>query len=235
MKTPAPSRYQSENVVLKRRVFFHEEKIKRNRANRSFKEVKGNRSIHSILSGDGGCSLDTRELSCYCDQCLDGKYEDCLNCSYVEQWKTQELERETGGHRSTRVSRGDTADAITVIKSLISRGSVVAIASADRGAEYYLLQVTSDGAETLKTEETDDWGGTYPPGAEVIRGNFLIKKQAEDTPYRYHVDSDKVAFVYAATARYICPELESSLYEDDQLICLTEDLHIEILESLNGF
>ena len=45
LKTPAPSRYQSENVQLKRRIFFYVENVNRNRRARYFKEVKGNRAI----------------------------------------------------------------------------------------------------------------------------------------------------------------------------------------------
>ena len=34
---------------------------------------------------------------------------------------------------------------------------------------------------------------------------------------------------------YICPELESQLSNDRQVIELSEQLHLDILESLNGF
>ena len=50
LKTPAPSRYQSVNVQLKTQVFFYVEKVDRDRRGRYFKEVKGNRSIRSVLS-----------------------------------------------------------------------------------------------------------------------------------------------------------------------------------------
>ena len=37
MKSPAPSRYQSENVELKHRVFFYAAKVNRERAHQHFK------------------------------------------------------------------------------------------------------------------------------------------------------------------------------------------------------
>ena len=45
LKAPAPSRYQSENVQLKRQIFFYVDKVNRDRRGRYFKEVKGNRAI----------------------------------------------------------------------------------------------------------------------------------------------------------------------------------------------
>ena len=60
MKDPAPSRYQSESVKVKRRIFFYDGDILLNRRDRYFKEVRGNRSIHAVVSTDGGCSISTR-------------------------------------------------------------------------------------------------------------------------------------------------------------------------------
>ena len=68
--------------------------------------------------------------------------------------------------------------------------------------------------------------------SEIIRGHFLIK---DDTNlFQYRIDATKIAYVYAATVRYICPELENSS-DGEGHICLTEDLHLEIMELLNGF
>ena len=115
---------------------------------------------------------------------------------------------------------------------MVSKDSVVAIASCDRGCNYYLLKVTGDGTEVLEVEDRDQWGEAYPPGAEIIRGHFLIK---DDTNlFQYRIDATKIAYVYAATVRYICSELENSPDGEGRL-CLTEDLHLEIMESLNGF
>ena len=49
---------------------------------------------------------------------------------------------------------------LEAIKHLATKDAIVAIASADRGEEYYLLQVIGDGPDVLLTEERDDWGAT---------------------------------------------------------------------------
>ena len=43
------------------------------------------------------------------------------------------------------------------MKDLFTKGSVVAIASGDPGEDYYLLQVTGQRAEIVKTLAKDDW------------------------------------------------------------------------------
>ena len=93
------------------------------------------------------------------------------------------------------------------IKHLATKDSIVAIASGDRGTEYYLLQVIGDRPEVLSIEETDDWGSTYPPGAEILRGYFLVRKRGGSSPYNYELVREKKTAIYAATIRYICPEL----------------------------
>ena len=230
MQDPAPLRYQSECVKVKRRIFFYDDNINRNRRDRYFKKVKGNRSIHAVMSTDGGCTLSSRCLSCYCDPCLDCNYKACENSNYVSGWEEQDLEQEEGHHR-TAVTRSDVSTTIEVIKDLAAKHAIVAIASADRGEDYYLLQVTSDGPEVLEAEESDQWGASYPPGSEVMRGWFLIGNTRGKPPYKYKKNVQKQAIVYAATIRYICPELN----ENEHIYDIPEELHLDILESLNGF
>ena len=122
---------------------------------------------------------------------------------YVDNWEEQELEREHG-HQQSVVTRGDVSDALQGIKQLATKG---AIASAHKGEDYYLLQITGDGPEVISAEESDDWGASYPPGAEIIRGYFLIRKHTRHFPFHYQLNLEKKAAVYAATMRFICPEL----------------------------
>ena len=95
IKEPAPSRYQSECVKVKCRIFFYDDNILHNRRDRFFVEI-GNRAIHAITSTDGGCSVSSRQLSCYCDACLDCQYESCKNSAHVDEWED--------GHHSTVVT-----------------------------------------------------------------------------------------------------------------------------------
>ena len=104
LKEPAPSCYQSENVALKRRLFFYVDSVNRDRPHRLFTDVKDNRAIHSILTSGNGNSLDTRQLSCYCSNCIDGNYDVCEDKEYVDEWESIEVgqERGYGQQRATR-------------------------------------------------------------------------------------------------------------------------------------
>ncbi|CAH3173995.1 unnamed protein product, partial [Porites evermanni] len=97
----------------------------------------------------------------------------------------------------------------------------------DPGEEYYLLKMTGNGPEHLRKRVKDDWGMCFPPGAEVTTrrslSSFLLYRER------------KLTVVYAATARYTCPELETQISNDREIIELSEQIHLDILESLNGF
>ena len=145
------------------------------------------------------------------------------------------MEREHG-HQPFVVTRGDVADALEGIKQLATKDAIVAIAAADRGEDYYLLQVTGEGPEVITAEESDDWGASYPPGAEIIRGHFLVRKRTRLPPYHYQLNVEKTAAVYAATMRFICPELcVSDISATPPVYEIPEALHMDILESLHGF
>ena len=94
-KDPAKVSFQSRSVQLSKRLFFYVENNNRKRAGRSFKEIIGNRQIHSIKADERPGSLLTRHLPCYCDNCLDGNKEDCYNKHFVDSWKAVHAEKET--------------------------------------------------------------------------------------------------------------------------------------------
>ena len=122
LKTPAPSRYQSENVQLKRRIFFYVDKVNRDRRGRYFKEVKGNRGIHSVLSGSNSCSIRTPQLSCYCENCIEEDYEACQNGDYVSDWQTVLMETET--LQQNRVTtRSDASENVSSVKELLAKNT----------------------------------------------------------------------------------------------------------------
>ena len=138
LQEPAPTTYQASSVKLARRVFFYIDKLDPRQSGRRFKEIKGNRAIHSIMSGDQGCELSVRRLSCYCDECLEGMFIFCHNKNYVEQWEDVQMEQEsTTSDRSTRSAESDSQE---MLKDLVVRDTIVAIASGDVDEDYYLTQ-----------------------------------------------------------------------------------------------
>ena len=232
LKTPAPSRYQSENVQLKTQVFFYVEKVNRDRRERYFKEVKGNRSIHSVLSGNNSCQIQTHQLSSYCENCIEENYDACKNGDYVSAWQSDQLETETP-QQSRATTRSETSETLNSIKDLLSKNTVVAIASGDPGEEYYLLKITGNGPEHLEKRLKDDWGMSFLSRAEVLRGHFFVRHE-DLSLHSYYLEKGKAAVGYGATARYICPQLQSRPANNTEIVELSEQLHQDI-QSLNGF
>ena len=228
LSEPSSTRYKSQSVGLKRRIFFYVEHHQRNRRNRKFKQIKGSRQIHSILATDesAGSRLKTRLLSCYCDHCLAGDYGACENRGYVDDWEEIDIEPEVSARRVTRAEVVEQRDGI---KELVSEGSYVAIASGDPGEDYYLLKV-SERPKVLQQLAKDDWGATYPAGAEVLSGHFLLPVPGSSRDYK--IDYTRRALVYASTARFLCTDLRPLSLHTFQV---TEEEHLDILQSMDGF
>ena len=219
---------------LSRRVFFYVEASDRNRPRRHFKEIKGNRAIHSILARGQGGQLEVRDLSCYCDNCINENYEQCVNTAHVKKWENQVLEVENTNRRATRA---DVTDFRESIVDLVSKNSTVAIASGDASDDYYLLKVISEQPEILQNPVKDDWGARYPAGAKVLRGNFYERVNCSSVPQNvlFKLVSGKIAYVYAATVRFICSDLQECFVDGSKLFKLFESEHLDILDSLDGF
>lgn len=82
----------------------------------------------------------------------------------------------------------------------------------------------------------DDWGMHFARGTEVVRGHFFVRQEDDSSSmHSYHLEKGKAAIVYAATAHYICPGLQSRVRNNTEVIELPEELHLDILESLDGF
>ena len=104
------------------------------------------KSADTQRSHFNGLKLNTRFLSCYCDNCFDGQYDDCENREWVEPWQVIEIEQERS---ERRVTRSDSEGQQVGIKDLIAENSIVAIASGDPGEDYYLMKVTKHRPEEL--------------------------------------------------------------------------------------
>lgn len=104
-------------------------------------------------------------------------------------------------NRRTSTTRSQAAERAFAIKELVTKDAVVAIAAADAGQEYYLLQATGNGPKILQAATADDWGMRFPPGAEVFRGYFFEKSasNAASELHRFRLNRERIACVYAAT------------------------------------
>ena len=98
-----------------------------------------------------------------------------------------------------------------------------------------MLKVTGNGPEVLTENATDDWSCTYRAGAEVFRGNFLVAETAVSKDHLYKLSTTKKAMVYATTARFICTNLQTKETMNGTFNKVNDDLHLDILRSLDGF
>ena len=97
----------------------------------------------------------------------------------------------------------------------------------------YIYTTPSDGSKILQNVATDEWDNTFPPGAEVICGNFY---EAESVAQRvYTLNEEKNAIVYAATIRFICSDFVIKQINGKDCFQILEDQHLDILDALEGF
>lgn len=101
-----------------KRTLFYIEDINHDRPERSnfCKTLKGTRKVQAV-QGVTGMSIRTRNLSCFCNGCLDGD-SDCINEQYVNDWTLQKLDkgrpmtvvRARGERRGGSLTRGEHYD-----------------------------------------------------------------------------------------------------------------------------
>ena len=157
-----------------------------------------------------------------------------VRTEYVDEWESIEVGQERG-YRHQRAMRVDIEEQWEGIKDLVSKGAVIAITSGDPREEYYLMKVTGNDPEVLDKMAEDDWSSSYPAGAEILRGLFYVSVLSKSRRRMYKLNKKKQAMVYAATARFICPEFLAEENRNEKLCKVSEGLHLDILGSLEGF
>ncbi|EDO31600.1 predicted protein [Nematostella vectensis] len=158
----------TSNTSLSKRIYFHipvkgEGAVAR-RSDRTFKELKGIRKLHSVKTTPVQCKISTRLRSCLCFGCIEG--EECENREFVDEWKEIILTREEAV-ATTRQNQesGEIDMSVNGMASIVKAGSVVAIAAEDDNAyDYYLFKVSSDGAIVLNEHVLDDYNAAYQKG-----------------------------------------------------------------------
>ena len=172
-----------------------------------------------------------RHLTFYCNSCLDEDYKHCSNEAFVENWRVAYVQPQ--GMTERRITRSEVIEEHDDPKQLVCKDSIIAIAAADRGEDYYLLKVTSEGEELLQRSERDGFMQRYCKGSSIFRGNFF--NRLSDNILHFTIDLTKQAIVLSETVRYLCPELEEFYDKDEDLTVfrITEQEHLDILDCLN--
>ena len=165
---------------------------------------------------------------------FDRRLRPCVNAAHVNAWQKHILELEAPERRATHADISELREGIV---GLITKDSTVAIASGDALADYYLLRVLSDQPEILERPVKDAWNARYPTGAKIIRGFFYDRVNCDSSSpdLYYQLIGDKIAYVYAATVRFICSDLQECSVGESKVFKLLEAEHLDILNSLDGF
>ncbi len=218
------------NSEVKRRVFFYIEGDI-TRKGRAFQPVPENRKIHSIQSQGNG-KLLIRKRSCYCDHCIVKDYDNCTNKDMVDSWVEHEMTKVS--EPSERITRSDVgaedAEHVAGLTELVQKGSIIAIAADDPAHDYYLLKVTSDGAEQLKANTTDAYGNSFLQNTFVFKGNFFDAENRLDNVYK--LTTKHRAICYVETVRYIASDIESLKKGRKTLYKIPLQLHEDILAAM---
>jgi hypothetical protein len=129
-----------------------------------YKPVRDNRTIHHISSQVISPKiLSVANLSCYeCDECLFDDNTKCTNSEYcgerrVLQWM-EYMNRKERDSNDYMYENESVSDLVTIVS--------VAVLADDDEYDYYLMKVSKVPFQ-LERVENDDWGNTFPVGANV--------------------------------------------------------------------
>ena len=120
--------------------------IPRNR--KSFKPIKGIRTIHRVETKNTQTVL-LRTVSCYCDGCLEG-----YQCLFLDQVGISlEVKIEAEDFNLEDETLED--DSYETVADMINTGQIFAVLCNEEN-DFFLLKATS-GSHMLTGEETDEW------------------------------------------------------------------------------
>ena len=125
--------------------------MKREHDKEKYSTVRGTHGLHSIASTGNDGKINVRELSCYCQECIQENYSQCENKSQVEPFRAISFSSEAGEIESFEIdSSVDDSQVIDTTPldytNLIGVDSFVAIKpSSDVIYSFFVLHVTSSG------------------------------------------------------------------------------------------
>ena len=74
---------EGKERVKRKYLWLPKEKIVRDREGITMKSIKGTRKLHVAKQSKSTGFLEIRNLSCFCNACLDENFENCTNKEYV--------------------------------------------------------------------------------------------------------------------------------------------------------
>ena len=143
------------SAQLSQRRFFYVDSldVKWEHDKEKYSTVRGTHGLHSIASKGNDGKINVRELSCYCQECIQESYSQCENKSQVEPFRAISFSNEAGEIESFEIdsSVGDSQIIDTTpleYTNSIGVDSFVAIKpSSDAIYSFFALHVTSSGVQ----------------------------------------------------------------------------------------
>ena len=226
------SREISPSAQLSQRRFFYvdAEDVKGEHDKDKYGTIQGTHGLHSVASTGCDGKINVRELTCYCQECVQ---EQCENKSHVTPFREIFFGSGAGDIVETDSVEDDSGDSTDTTPldytNLIGMDSFVAIKpSSDAIYSFFLLHVTSDGVYELEKDTTSQYGHTYLAGTKVVKGHFLNYQKTTREGHLYKQDPKTEAIVPQECVLYYGIDIQSSTKKPDLHVLQNVD-HEDIL------
>jgi hypothetical protein len=191
---------EHKSGIYKRRIFRYIDFTERGDQTIEYKPVRDNRKIHHISSQVISPKiLSVANLSCYeCDECLFHDNTKCTNSEYCGERRVLQMEYMNRKERDSNDYMYENES----VSDLVTMGTLhsMAVLADDDEYDYYLMKVSKVPFQ-LERVENDDWGNTFPVGANVVKGYYYNRRK--QNPFKYELVRRRVAIVYSVAIRYI--------------------------------
>lgn len=181
-----------QDTKMKRRIFKYQETIQGSQRFAKPITTEKVRKIHCIRSCGEAGKLYVRELSCYCDGCVVGKYDECTNKEWVMPWRELKIKQEDKNATVSSDTQEEVEERVEGPLDMVKEGDDIAITYADQitNGEVGMFNITEPKPTSLQTDTNDPWGNPIPMGNEVLQGHFYKLEKVEKRGRVYSLLTD---------------------------------------------
>ena len=220
------------------RVFWE---VKVGEVNRELKwncqPIPKSRTLHAVRGYNprDPTGLATRQLACFCDACMHGHWNRCINKSHVPAWDYHILEPLAESEPLPDDEEGlDVAlyeGHHDVLSNALRPGDTFAVhpdsATNTEPVDFYLVKCLEDKQEA-EVNYVDDWDNNIPRGAYVIKG--LYYKQIDSLSFNLLTSTSPV-HILSHLVRCIKIPMEH-IPRRRNLYCITPEIYEAIYNSM---
>jgi hypothetical protein len=172
------------------------------------KTVPGSRSKHSIqsVSHVNKTLLRVRELSCFCDFCMDGGDGPCASSTHVSKYDLVTLEPCLSAARLDEFDEDEQmiSDDGEMLAKILEEGdnfAVLAEPERDSEAHFWILLCTERLHVVEEESKVDSYGQTVTKGEQIVIGKYY--KQQGRSDLSYVLCSEGEAYIYSHLVRAV--------------------------------